>query len=302
MKAWNVATDTVVNQILQQNNFNMLQGSIILDRIIKELKLKLDLNTEYSAEEIYHLIPKTKMKGVLVAIADSGFDNHSGNGSTEDVSIENRQAKEWQRRMITADQIAKSIGKGTNGIKRVLGAIEPKMDWRDILRNFIEREIPQDYTFGRPHKKSITSGFYLPDTVKEGINLAVIVDTSGSIGKKELKSFKGELLGIINSNEGLTARVYACDDEVHNHVDVDAYSEEEILDWKPEGCGGTDLRKGFKRIEEDDLQPKCVVVLTDMYTPFPEDFDVPVLWLSTTKISSLGNSVPKVGEVMEYEF
>ena len=62
----------------------------------------------------------------------------------------------------------------------------------------------------------------------------------------------------------------------------------------PCGGGGTDLRKIFEWVDGQGLRPDCAVVLTDMYTPFGEAPDYPVVWLSTSGVTEapFGDVVP----------
>jgi len=53
---------------------------------------------------------------------------------------------------------------------------------------------------------------------------------------------------------------------------------------KPCGGGGTDHRPVFDWIENEGMDPACLICLTDMYSTFPAHApDYPVLWASTTE-------------------
>jgi predicted metal-dependent peptidase len=49
------------------------------------------------------------------------------------------------------------------------------------------------------------------------------------------------------------------------------------------GGGGTDMRVALNYITKQGIDPSAVVVLTDLYTPFPKELSHPTLWVSTTK-------------------
>ena len=56
------------------------------------------------------------------------------------------------------------------------------------------------------------------------------------------------------------------------------------IDFKIKGGGGTDFCCVFEWIESSGVQPKCLVMLTDLEGRFPKfPPDYPVLWVSTTK-------------------
>ena len=71
-----------------------------------------------------------------------------------------------------------------------------KMDWRDILRTQLESSLKNDFTFMRPSKRS--GEVLFPGMNKdEELNIAVALDTSGSIGKDMLRDFLSEVQGIM---------------------------------------------------------------------------------------------------------
>ena len=50
-----------------------------------------------------------------------------------------QQEAEWKVRVAQAAQAAKMMGKMSAGLERLVGEIlKPKVDWRDVLRKFLE--------------------------------------------------------------------------------------------------------------------------------------------------------------------
>ena len=63
-------------------------------------------------------------------------------------------------------------------------------------------------------------GLYLPSRTSEGAGeIAVAIDTSGSIGQKELDEFASEVQGIIKDVRPSKLYVIYCDAQI-NHVDT----------------------------------------------------------------------------------
>ena len=99
------------------------------------------------------------------------------------------------------------------------------------------------------------------------ITVAVIVDTSGSVGQPELDSAFAEVRGVISAasvgSRGLL--VLACDAEVGATTRVRRANAVRLV-----GGGGTDMRVGIAAAEAARPRPHVVVVITDGYTPWPE--------------------------------
>jgi predicted metal-dependent peptidase len=124
---------------------------------------------------------------------------------------------------------------------------------------------------------------YMPARKNEGIDLAAFIDTSGSIGDDEISKFKTELVGMCRQFESIKMALGFCDSKVHSVLKFDNVSENDIMEARPSGGGGTDMRKCIKWVSENNLDVPVVVILTDGHTPFPTKADVPsglnLLWL-----------------------
>lgn len=76
--------------------------------------------------------------------------------------------------------------------------------------------------------------------------------------------------------------VMYCDAAVAGH-DVFRFGETPKL--KPRGGGGTDFRPPFRKIERDNINPQCLIYITDGYGSFPEKQSAyPTLWVCTTDV------------------
>ncbi len=71
---------------------------------------------------------------------------------------------------------------------------------------------PSDYRWTPPNRRYIASGLYLPSVERRGLGEIVIaVDTSGSIGKRELEQFAGEISAISEEAKPEALHVVYCD-------------------------------------------------------------------------------------------
>ena len=77
---------------------------------------------------------------------------------------------------------------------------EPKMNWREILRQQIQATIRNDYTFSRPSQVKVgIQVLYLPGmNFDQQIDCAIGIDMSGSIGDDQARIFLSEVKGIMD--------------------------------------------------------------------------------------------------------
>ncbi len=184
----------------------------------------------------------------------------------------------WEVAVIQAKQASKRRGSLRGGLERIVEEIQqPKVDWREVLRQFINQLARNDYAWFPCNRRFIHQGLYLPGLRSEELGEVVLaVDTSGSIGPEELNRFASEAQGILEAYDCTLTIIYA-DAKVHR---VDTWkSSDGPLQLKPRGGGGTSHVPVFDHIEREGWAPTCVVCLTDLYTVFPaQPPNYPVLW------------------------
>ncbi len=164
-------------------------------------------------------------------------------------------------------QASKLPGTVPLGILRAAEAVlRPKVDWRSVLRQRVRKAVmdlsDRAYpTYSKPHRRQGALGrVVLPGGYGTKPEVAVVVDTSGSMGDLELAQALAEVKGVL---QGRRATVYSVDAEVHAVQRVWAAEQVRLL-----GGGGTDMGRGIEAALRDGHH--LVVVLTDGYTPWPE--------------------------------
>ncbi len=70
-----------------------------------------------------------------------------------------------------------------------------------------------------------------------------------------------------------------CDADVSAHYML---GPDDVPEFKCHGGGGTDFRPPFDMLLEKEIQPKCLIYLTDLCGPHGPEPDYPVLWVCTT--------------------
>jgi predicted metal-dependent peptidase len=197
-----------------------------------------------------------------------------------------RQRQEWATHAEQAMCSAKACGRMPGGIERQLKeARESQRDWRAILREFIAATDPSDYRWTPPNRRFVSSGLYLPSVIRSGVGeLVIAVDTSGSIGHQELEQFAGEITAISDEAKPERIHVVYCDAAVQS---IEEFGPSEPIRLSPKGGGGTDFRPPFLWVEEEGIQPKCFIYLTDLCcNSFPEPPEYPVLWVTDSRTTA----------------
>jgi len=139
----------------------------------------------------------------------------------------------------------------------------------------------------RPSRKSRALGVYLPDTLKENLNITVAIDVSGSIGDKEYQEFISEMVGISKSFENVVMNCLFWDTEVTSDLVMKNGNIKIIEETKVCGYGGTTFNCVSEYLKENRKKPNLMVVFTDGY--IDDDYAKPeckTLWVITERGSS----------------
>lgn len=167
-------------------------------------------------------------------------------------------------------QAANAAGAGNTpaSVARLIKDLtEPKINWRQMLRQQIQSLIKNDYSFQRPNRKGWHTGAILPGLKNdETIDICVGLDMSGSISDDMGRDFLSELKGIMEEYKDFKIKVWCFDTRVYNEADFDGYNDD-IMSYELKGGGGTDFEANYNYMKEHDINPKKFIMFTDGY-PF----------------------------------
>lgn len=305
-KRWNQAADKAINSDLRASGFKLPDGALYAqgDEAGK------------SAEWIYSRMHedesgKQGKQGKQGAPSAQGKQGAQGKpqpdatGGAPDPLGELRDApsapdadgtpapteQEWKQAAAEAMQQAKMQGKMPGGLARAVSdALKGRVDVRSLLLRFFTDRAASDYSWSRPNLRYIAQGLYLPalDSRELG-EVAVMVDTSGSIDAESLSYARGILEQVIDECNPSAVTVYYADARVCR---VDRFERGEPLVWHPAGGGGTNFCPALEAIGAAE-SAVCAVCITDLAGRFPTVPPAfPVLWLATTKrIAPFGETV-----------
>jgi predicted metal-dependent peptidase len=260
---WNAAADYSVN------------GQLIRDRIGEvppEIKIFHDTaHYSKSTEQIYDEIFE-KMDSEQLSALGQLLDEHidwekEGDGNRPSYSKDELKQIRDEIREATI-QAAQAAGAGNTpaSVQRMIKDLtEPKMNWREILRQQIQSTIKNDYTFMRPSRKAWHMNAILPGTnYDETIDICCSIDMSGSITDEMGKDFISEVKGIMEEYKDYKIKLWCFDTKVYNEADFDGYNDD-IMGYELMGGGGTDFMCNWTYMKEHDINPKKFIMFTDGY-------------------------------------
>jgi predicted metal-dependent peptidase len=173
---------------------------------------------------------------------------------------------EIKENMISAAQ-SSGAGNTPGEVQRMIKELtEPKMNWREILRQQIQSTVRNDYTFSRPSRKGQMTGAILPGmNFDETIDICIALDMSGSIGDVQAKDFLSEIKGIMDEYKDYNIKLWCFDTKVYNEQDFSADGGDNLSDYEIMGGGGTDFDANWEYMKYNDIQPKKFIMFTDGY-------------------------------------
>jgi predicted metal-dependent peptidase len=261
---WNAAVDYAVN------------GQLIRDRIGSTPKgINIFHDSKHygkPAEQIYDEIYESEDEKSLAALGQL-LDQHldqDGDGKDGAPQYSKEELKQIRDEIREATiQAANAAGAGNvpANVQRMIKELtEPKMNWREILRQQIQSTIKNDYTFMRPNRKGWHMSAILPGTnYDETIDICIGIDMSGSISDTQAKDFIAEIKGIMDQYQDYKIKIWCFDTRVYNEADFDGFGGNDILEYDVVGGGGTEFDANWQYMKEHDINPKKFIMFTDGY-------------------------------------
>jgi predicted metal-dependent peptidase len=265
-RKWNQAGDYVINQLLTDEGIGKMPKQGLLNKSIYDAG-------GGSSDGIYKILPDTQE-----GEDDPLDDCQDAEGSPAEQA---QQEAEWKVRVAQAAQAAKMMGKMSAGLARIVDEVlQPKVDWRDVLRKFVEKCKSDQRTFARPNRRFLSQGLYLPSASGEQLGeIAFAVDCSGSITQETISQFAAEITRVKEDGNPSCIHIVYFDSEVSHY---EKFTRDDELHVEPHGGGGTAFSPVFKYLQDNQIEPVACIFLTDLCcNDFGDTPDYPVLWVST---------------------
>lgn len=302
MKLWNICTDYVMNRDILDDGFDLpkmgclpdADGNVVIDTPQQQYKFNIK-NPNKSAEWLYNQIikvlpppPPSKGQGqgqpgdqVTNDTLDKHIDTKDGQGQpkeipgtpkpSQDSKIKDRIEKGKQDAYNDAIKRKMDRSRGTGGgalSDVIISDMKPGLDWKALLRTLV-RKVAADTTWKQPHKRHITYGTYLPrtHTVEELRKICIAIDTSGSIGDKQLSAYVAEMQALCRQFKRIKFTIVLWHTVPYYHVEITHSNASEMLkllkgNWQ---SGGTDLTGLWQYITKNKIDKDLygIIIFTD---------------------------------------
>ena len=282
---WDIACDHAVNPLLVKEGLIPPPGTLVLECF-----------DGMTAEEIYPCIDENESDEPEEEPQHEGGesegenDGGEGGGGDEEAkgapkprpltqAEEESLSEQWQQRLAGAAQQARQAGKLGGMLGRMIGELlQPRLSWRLLLARYMTQHARDDYSYMRPSRRE--GEMILPSLRSAEADIAVVLDTSGSVSEQEMAEFMSE----VNAIKGqLRARItlHACDAMLAEEGPWLFEPWEEFrLPSGVKGGGGTDFRPVFDWVARQNRTPDLLLYFTDAEGEFPlHEPNFPVLWL-----------------------
>jgi predicted metal-dependent peptidase len=313
-KLWNIATDYIMNRDILTMGAQLpslglnpkLNGTDNTWRI--DWLDNLDI-TDMTAEELYNvLLAKQEAGGNKISNnideatrKQEDFDRHIEPGEAPPGSIEvpsdeevykpnkddgkTEEEKEVKRKTVVS-QIAEEIRRhktnsGSGSTPRSFDfnkILQPKTNWKSLLRNFISKNGSTEYTWSRPAKRALAVGYYAPKEryIKDKLDIVIAIDTSGSIPNKVVHTFLYEVLKL-NTMFKADIKVLFYHDAVYkeikiNHTTPNSQILNEIDNTKLQAGGNTESCIKAYLTKQGITKLNGFLLFTDGYIQSTPDF------------------------------
>jgi predicted metal-dependent peptidase len=273
---WNVAADVVVNGMIRSGtDYSLPAGGVEIPKL-----------AHLSVDEVYeqlcsgrHKVPEIALIDLLPT--DDLVESH-GSSANDTIShqISDDLRRYWNSALQQASAVARRIGRGYGkvglaSIREYEQIFQSELDWKHLLWEHIVRT---PYDFSGFDRRFLYKKTYLEESVSEAIEIWICIDSSASVGSRQLGMFMAEIQTILDIYPQIQGKLFFADVELFGPYPFGQGSAVPPI----VGGGGTSFVPFFERVAEEAFhgcQPICVY-FTDGLGEFPPiEVDAPVLWV-----------------------
>jgi VWA-like domain (DUF2201) len=186
----------------------------------------------------------------------------------------------WNSALQQASAVARRIGRGygkvgLTSIREYEQIFQSELDWKHLLWEHI---VHTPYDFSGFDRRFLHKKVYLEESVSEAIEIWICIDSSASVGSRQLGMFMAEIQNILDIYPQIQGKLFFADVELFGPYPFGQGSAVPPI----EGGGGTSFVPFFERVDQEAFhgrQPICVY-FTDGFGEFPPiEVDASVLWV-----------------------
>lgn len=179
---WNVACDHVINLQLIERGFKM-----------PEIGLADPQYTGMSSEQVYDLLPDNVVPPMSDLKTPDNSSDNSSSGQTDMAQLR----EEIQNALIRAQIQSKLSGDKAGTIPGEIqifldNLLNPKLPWHRILQKYLQTYVKDDYSWRKINRRFFPKHMIPSLHSTALIDVAIAVDTSGSVSDKDFKQFISE--------------------------------------------------------------------------------------------------------------
>lgn len=262
---FNIAADHVINLQLLERGFYMPKEGLA-DAQYKGL----------STEEVYNLLPEPPPGEPM-----PGFGEDLLAPDDPSPAASEALANEVQDILVRASIQSKMAGDAPGSIPGDIQIfldrlLKPKLPWNRILQKYLNAFNKNDYTFKKPNRRFFPQHILPSLFGQKLINIAVAVDTSGSVSDEEFNCFVSETHSILRMMKPDKITVIQFDTEIKSINEV--RNIRQLMNIQFSGRGGTHINPVLEWANEK--KPQLLLVFTDGYFRFYQTkTEAPTVWL-----------------------
>ena len=217
------------------------------------------------------------------------FDEHDWDGA-EAMTKEDKQKLEQDVKQAIRQGLMVAKKAGVGGCSNAMGLgeiVSPKIPWDRILDQFVRQSCTSRdvSSWRRPNRRFLHQDIIMPTLEGQSIREIVVgIDASGSMYGSPLQKVVGAIKVLSESLNIDKVHVLYWDGDVATpHEEYDAQSFKQfVTTTKVIGGGGTSPACVPEYMKEHNINPECVIMLTDGYVDGWGTWNVPVIWAMTT--------------------
>lgn len=262
-RRWNIAADHVINLQLIERGFTMPKNGLADPRY-----------KGMGTEEVYKLLNDEDSEET-----DVMMDLEAPPSETDTKELQRQVEDILVRASIQSKMANDKPGTIPGDIQIFLnGLLNPKLPWYQILRKFFNAMTKNDYSWKRPNRRFFPN-HYLPGLWSEKLmNIAIAVDSSGSVSDEEFHQFVSEVNQILKTQKPEKITLIQFDTGVRSVDEVKSTSE--LMKVAFTGRGGTLIEPVLQWAKEH--KPQVLLVFSDGEFRIHADSTnpgMPLVWL-----------------------
>ena len=261
---YNKAGDYVINNDLLKQGFELIEGSLH--------------DPQYDGmftEEVYRLLEK--LPKPPSSSMDGDVQYQSSNMSTEQQQALENEIRGIVLRAAQTAQMQGQAGSVPGAVQRELDELtKPKLNWKVILRRFMQSLDAHDYTWTKPRKRLLPLGLYLPSLYSEGLSkITFAIDTSGSITAHQFNQFISEVYAVMKQFKPKEIEVMQFDHILQGQDSVRSLHDLQRIKFT--GHGGTNPDAALEAFNKSNSM--AIIIITDGEFRTPQTkVNRPVFW------------------------